>query len=73
MAKLNERSQWLLRYLYSRHPKGHVKTKPLPSDAPLGISMANVNGLKRAGLVEERRGIVTINEEGILWCNDNPV
>lgn len=50
----------------------HAKINALPCDAPLGIDMTNVRGLERAGLVKERGGVVTITEEGILWCNDNP-
>lgn len=73
MARLNYRSQWLLRYLYSCLPYGHASINALPSDAPLGIDMANMRGLMRAGLVDERsHGIFYCNEEGILWCNDNP-
>lgn len=50
--RLNWRSQWLLRYLYGRLPLGYASINALPADAPLGISMANMRGLIRAGLVE---------------------
>lgn len=52
-TKLSANALWLLQFLAQR-PSGFYVGRSLPCDAPAGISMATMAGLKRRGLVEER-------------------
>jgi hypothetical protein len=52
-SKLNERSAWLLRFMYRIKPRRFYLYKSLPSDAPLGIDVFNVRGLQRARLIKD--------------------
>jgi hypothetical protein len=50
---------------------GIGSTHPLPSDAPLGVTMANMRGLIRSGFVSEKESASCfyITDAGVIYVD----